>query len=168
MRLLFLGTGGYHPNERRHTASLMFPELGIVFDAGTSLFRMPSHLMTKELDIFLTHSHLDHVVGLTYLIVPLLQQSITRCKVHAQPDTIAALKEHLFSQPLFPVLPPFEFIPLEDRVCVGNAINHALPAEPSGRLARIQARGRRGNESRTSPTPLPMGRTPILFAASIC
>ena len=27
MRLQLLGTGGYHPNERRHTACLLVPEL---------------------------------------------------------------------------------------------------------------------------------------------
>ena len=35
MRLMFLGTGGYHPTESRHTACLFQPETGLVFDAGT-------------------------------------------------------------------------------------------------------------------------------------
>lgn len=137
MRLQFLGTGGYHPNERRHTACLMLPELGVVFDAGSSIFRVPSRLATKELDIFLTHSHLDHVVGLTFLIVPLLLKTITRCKVHAMPATIAAVKEHLFSKPLFPVEPPFEFVPLEESVAVGNGrgtVTHHPLQHPGGSL----------------------------------
>lgn len=144
MRLLFLGTGGYHPNERRHTAGIMFPELGVLFDAGTSLFRMPSRLMTNELDIFLTHSHLDHVVGLTYLIVPLLQKVVSRCNVHAQPGTIAAVRQHLFSQPLFPVLPPFEFVELEDRVAVGAAnVTHCPLNHPGGSLGfKLQIDGK--------------------------
>ena len=135
MHLLFLGTGGYHPNERRHTACLMLPEIGLVLDAGSSVFRVPPRVVQKDLDLFLTHSHLDHVQGLTFLIVPMLQKMITRCRVHATPGTIAAVKEHLFSRPLFPVAPPFEFIPLEKSVTVANGlgtITHHPLKHPGG------------------------------------
>src|SRR5579871_6726587 len=66
MILQFLGTGGYHPNERRHTACLLLPEVGVVFDAGTGAFRIRERLRTPDIQLFLTHAHLDHVVGLTY------------------------------------------------------------------------------------------------------
>jgi ribonuclease Z len=147
MRLVFLGTGGYHPNERRHTASILLPELGIVFDAGTSIFRLASRLTTKEIDIFLTHPHLDHVQGLTYLIVPLVTGAITRCRVHATPQTIAAVKEHLFSEPLFPVLPSFEFVPLAKEVIAGNGqakMTHQKLIHPGGSLGyRLELPGKR-------------------------
>ena len=67
MKLLLLGTVGYHPNDRRQTACLMIPELGLVFDAGTAAYRIKNYLETDTLDIFLSHAHLDHVVGLTFL-----------------------------------------------------------------------------------------------------
>ena len=54
-RLLLLGTTGYHPSERRHTACMMLPEIGVVLDAGTAMFRVRQHLATPTLDIFLTH-----------------------------------------------------------------------------------------------------------------
>ena len=38
-----------------------------MLDAGTATYRAGEYLTTPELDIFLTHAHLDHVVGLTYL-----------------------------------------------------------------------------------------------------
>jgi ribonuclease Z len=147
MRLLFLGTGGYHPNERRHTACLMLPEIGVVFDAGSSAFRVSAHLVTNELDIFLTHPHLDHVQGLTNFLVPMLQGVIARCRVHALPATIAAVREHLFSQPLFPILPAFEFVPLQDQdtVSKGQAtITHCPLAHPGGSLGfQLEANGKR-------------------------
>ncbi len=68
MLLNLLGTTGYHPNERRQTACFMLPELGIVLDAGTGMFRVHDHLQTDTLDIFLSHAHLDHILGLTFLV----------------------------------------------------------------------------------------------------
>lgn len=48
MRLKLLGTGGYHPNEIRHTPCLLLPEQGIAFDAGTAAFRLPAQLEKKS------------------------------------------------------------------------------------------------------------------------
>jgi len=90
----------------------MFPEAGIVFDAGTGAFRIPQHLATRELDVFLSHAHLDHVVGLTYLLAPLALKQLDAVRVHATDTVLNALREHLFSAPLFPIMPDFEFRPL--------------------------------------------------------
>lgn len=67
MKIVFLGTTGYHPNEQCHTTCVMIPEFGIVFDAGTGFFRVADYLQTPELHIFLSHLHLDHICGLQYL-----------------------------------------------------------------------------------------------------
>ena len=67
MKVVLLGTTGYHPNDRRQTACMMLPELGVAFDAGTATYRVSEYLSTDSLDIFLSHAHLDHVVGLTFL-----------------------------------------------------------------------------------------------------
>ena len=74
MKLILLGTTGYHPNDRRQTACFMLPELGIVLDAGTAMNRAAAVPATPQLDIFLTHAHLDHVVGITYLLDVLRRQ----------------------------------------------------------------------------------------------
>jgi ribonuclease BN (tRNA processing enzyme) len=113
MRLIFLGTGGYHPNERRHTASLLLPELGIALDAGTGFFRLPAHLKTSTLDVFLTHAHLDHVCGLTFILVPMLQGEISRVRVFGLRTTLEAVKTHLLANEMFPVLPDFEWVELD-------------------------------------------------------
>ena len=51
MKLILLGTTGYHPNDRRQTACLMLPELGVLFDAGTAIYRASDHVETSSLDI---------------------------------------------------------------------------------------------------------------------
>jgi ribonuclease Z len=112
MKIVLLGTAGYHPNAHRQTACVMLPELGIVLDAGTSMFRVRDRLVTSELDIFLSHAHLDHIVGLTYLLDVLYQKTIRRVTVHAEERTIAAIENHLLAEPLFPVKLPCEYRPL--------------------------------------------------------
>src|SRR3984885_16320075 len=105
MRVEFLGTGGFYPNERRHTTCVLIPEAGVVLDAGTGFFRVISRIETPELDIFLSHAHLDHVVGLPFLLTSLLQGKPRRATVYGAPATLAAVKDHIFAQPVFPLLP---------------------------------------------------------------
>jgi ribonuclease Z len=133
MRLVFLGTGGFHPNERRHTACVLLPELAIAFDAGTSVFRLAERVPGRDLQVFLTHAHLDHICGLTYLLVPLMQQELKSCRVHGLPKTLSAVQDHLFAQPVFPVMPRFEFAALADEVRIeGGLITWVMLQHPGG------------------------------------
>lgn len=132
MRLVFLGTGGYHPNERRHTAGLFLPELGIAFDAGSGTFRLPALAAGTDIDLFLTHAHLDHIQGLTYLLVPLLLENIPHCRIHAAPAVIAAVRTHLFADAIFPVEPEFEYLPLAPRIEIRGAVITHVPLNHPG------------------------------------
>ena len=114
MKIHFLGTTGYHPNNRRHTACMMVPELGIIFDAGTGIFRARDLVETETLDVFLSHIHLDHSVGLTFLLNVLYGNEVGRVRIHLAEDKIAAVQENLYHQLLFPVKPEYEFCPLEN------------------------------------------------------
>jgi ribonuclease Z len=136
MKLILLGTTGYHPNDRRHTACFMLPEVGVVLDAGTAMYRAREHLCTSELDIFLTHAHLDHVVGVTYLFDVLRDKNVSRVTVHAEPDKLQAIEEHLLAEPLFPVKPPCEFRPLQPNVALGQGgkLTHFPLAHPGGAI----------------------------------
>jgi ribonuclease BN (tRNA processing enzyme) len=132
MKLLFLGTSGYHPSERRHTSCLLLPERGIVLDAGTGAFRLGKYLQTDEADIFLTHAHLDHSAGLTYLFSVLRDHPLRRLTIHAEAEKLRGIAEHLFSQPLFPVKPPWEFRALEKGR--GEDSSEAIDLSGGGRL----------------------------------
>jgi ribonuclease BN (tRNA processing enzyme) len=113
MKAILLGTGGYHPNESRHTACVMLPEVGVVLDAGTGFFRVREHLATEELHVFLSHAHLDHSVGLTYLIDTAYQSRLKKTTVHAAPEHLDVIRTHLLAPALFPGPLPCEFRPLQ-------------------------------------------------------
>lgn len=132
MRIVFLGTGGYHPNDRRHTACVLLPELGIAFDAGTGFFRVPDRLLSPDLNVFLSHAHLDHICGLTYPLVPLHAGRIARLTVYGTQDTLAAVKAHLFAVPVFPVMPPYDWRTLPGTVDIGPARVTSVPLHHPG------------------------------------
>ncbi len=113
MRIEILGTGGFHPNQRRHTACVLLPDVGIAFDAGTSLFRLTSRLKVPDLHLFLSHSHLDHICGLTYLLVPMLKGEIRSCKLYATAKVHQAVEQCLFHDAVFPVWPGFQKVEIE-------------------------------------------------------
>lgn len=74
-RFTLLGSGGWIPTPRRETtcAILSFPEALFIFDAGTGISRLLEEPFRGELDadrpvhLFLSHYHLDHIIGIFYL-----------------------------------------------------------------------------------------------------
>jgi ribonuclease Z len=124
MKIHLLGTTGYHPNRRRQTACFMLPEQGILLDAGTGIFRARDLIAAPTLDIFLTHAHLDHVAGLTYLFDVLFQRKLDRVTVHADAEKLEAVRRHLLSPLIFPVALPCEY----------RAIKAPVPLSGGGKL----------------------------------
>lgn len=136
MKLHLLGSTGYHPNERRHTACFMLPEIGVVLDAGTGMFRVRDLLQTDTLDIFLSHAHLDHIFGLTFLFDVLHEKPMRQVRVHGDAAKLAAIDTHLFAPDLFPVKPPFNWTPLIGPVTLadGATLTHFPLEHPGGSL----------------------------------
>ena len=125
MQVEFLGTAGYHPTDTRHTSCVVVPDLGLVFDAGTGFFRASRKLVAGReqppvVTILISHAHLDHISGLTYLLVPLLRKEIASARVVAAPVYHEAIRTHLFSRLIFPVLPDCAWDELGDRVDLPN------------------------------------------------
>jgi len=116
MKLILLGTAGYHPNEQRETACLLLPQCGVILDAGTGMYRAGRYLETSRLDVFLTHAHLDHVVGLTYLFNVVRAHPLDQIDVHGEEEKLRAVEEHLLAEAIFPARPPCRFVPLTQEV----------------------------------------------------
>ncbi len=113
MRVIILGSGGYHPNNERHTLCLVLPEAGLILDAGTAFFRLADYLDQRRWDVFLTHTHLDHIIGLTYYWSLTRQTKLGEMVVHGLEEKLEAVRTHLFADPLFPKMPPYRFEPLD-------------------------------------------------------
>jgi ribonuclease BN (tRNA processing enzyme) len=114
----------------------MLPEVGVVLDAGTGMCRISQHLETDRLDIFLSHSHLDHISGLTYLVNLVPASVLARTTVHGDAAKLAAIRQHLFAEPIFPVTPPFQFEPLQESFALpgGGRLTHFPLVHPGGSL----------------------------------
>lgn len=122
MQLQCLGTAGYHPNETRHTSCYFLPEAGVMLDAGTGVFRLNGRIRTPTLDILLSHAHLDHVVGMTFLLGVLFQNPVEQVRVWGESEKLAAIRTHLISEYLFPIDLPVSWCPIDDH---GAGDNHS-------------------------------------------
>ena len=153
MKIEFLGTGGYHPDAHRHTTCVLLPDRGLCFDAGSAFFRAPDRLAAHgvtELDLVLTHAHLDHVVGLTFPLAHLQRGTLTAVRVHGRAAKLNAVRAHLFAAELFPVLPDaFTWHPLPDAEAgslnlAGGTLHFREQTHPGGSLGlRFEADGQR-------------------------
>ena len=123
MRLHCLGTVGYHPNQARHTSCYFLPEAGILLDAGTGVFRLTPLIETKTLDIVLSHAHLDHVCGLTFLLDVLYERPVDRLRIWGEAAKLEAIQTHLFHDLIFPVPLDAEWIAIDDlqEFAIGDA-----------------------------------------------
>jgi len=62
-----------------------------MLDAGSGLYRASPYLQTASLDIYLTHAHSDHILGLDYLVGAILKKSFTESQLHVSNENMQAL-----------------------------------------------------------------------------
>lgn len=91
MRIICLGSAGYFPTEDMETICFMIPELGIIIDAGSGLFRAKKYIQTDTIHLFLTHCHSDHTCGLAYLNA-FSKNTNLQIYIHASQFTLDAIQ----------------------------------------------------------------------------
>jgi ribonuclease BN (tRNA processing enzyme) len=100
MRVRVLGCSG-GIGGGRHTTSFLVDDDCLV-DAGSGVLRLGLEELARIDHVFITHSHLDHILSL-----PLLLDSVSGLRdqpinLHATPETLAILRGHLFNWLIWP------------------------------------------------------------------
>lgn len=110
MRIKVLGcSGGVGPGLR--TTSLLIDD-SILIDAGTGVGDLSLAQMSAVTDLYLTHSHLDHICGLAFMADNLFDLIEHPIRVHASAQTLVALRKHIFN---WIIWPDFSQLPDPDR-----------------------------------------------------
>ncbi len=141
MQIKILGWAGGIGANLRTTSFLLDDDL--LIDAGTGLGDLPLNQMTGIRHIFLTHSHMDHIVGLPLLADSMYGVHDEPIMVHAQEKTIEAIKEHIFNWVIWPdfselptrenpsinfkVMKPGDKITIRSREIEMIPVNHTVP-----------------------------------------
>ena len=101
MRLRVLGCSGGIGGQQNRTTSFLVDE-DILVDAGTGVGDLSLAELTLIDHIFVTHSHLDHVNSIAFLLDSVGALRSKPVTVHAMPETIATLRQHLFNWDIWP------------------------------------------------------------------
>ncbi len=113
MQIQCLGSTGYHPSDSRQTACYLLAQDGVVLDAGTGIYRLPPLIQTDSIDILISHAHLDHIAGLTFLLDILFQRPVPAVRVWGEAEKLEAIRTHLFNPLIFPAPLPVTWHPID-------------------------------------------------------
>jgi ribonuclease BN (tRNA processing enzyme) len=104
MKIRVLGCSGSIAAGSRTTSFLVDHDL--LIDAGTGVGDLKLEELAAIDDILVSHSHLDHVLAIGLLADSVMRLRAARGKrpirVHALPETIAALRDHIFNGVIWP------------------------------------------------------------------
>jgi ribonuclease BN (tRNA processing enzyme) len=117
LKLRILGCSGGIGGGSQTTAMLLDED--ILIDAGTGVGNLGLEELMKIDHVFVTHSHLDHIAFIPFLVDTTGCQRDKPLIVHALPSTLECLKQHVFN---WHIWPDFSRIP--------NAIHPYMRYEP--------------------------------------
>jgi len=109
MQLRILGCSGGIGGNLRTTSMLL--DYDVLIDAGTGVGDLTLTELKQIDHIFVTHSHLDHVVSIPFLVDTVGGMRDSPVTVHATEETLDILKKHLFN---WKIWPDFAEIPNRD------------------------------------------------------
>ncbi len=90
----------------------MLLDRDVLIDAGTGVCDLTLAELTPIDRVFLTHSHLDHVAAIPFMVDTVGGMRDAPLTVHALPATIEILKNHIFN---WSIWPDFTQIPTPDK-----------------------------------------------------
>ncbi|WP_428385131.1 3',5'-cyclic-nucleotide phosphodiesterase [Nevskia ramosa] len=100
MQIRILGcSGGIGPGLR--TTTLLI-DGALLIDAGTGVGDLQPAELAAIKTVLLTHAHLDHICGLAFMADNLFGEIDHPLKVHAIPEALAVLREHIFNWKVWP------------------------------------------------------------------
>ena len=102
MQVRVLGCSGSIAAGNRTTAYLL--DHDVLLDAGTGVGELSLEELARIDRILISHSHLDHVLAIGLLADSVMRNRIGKppIQVHALPETIAALRAHIFNGVIWP------------------------------------------------------------------
>lgn len=109
MKLRVLGCSG-GIGEGCHTTSLLIDD-DVLIDAGSGVTRLTREQLRRINHVFITHSHLDHILALPLLLDSVAGEREQPVVVHALAEVVEILQAHLFNWRLWP---DFSRLPSED------------------------------------------------------
>ena len=95
MKLRILGCSGGIGGNMRTTSMLL--DHDVLIDAGTGVGDLSLAEMVAVDHVFVTHSHLDHIASIPFMLDSVGLMRDKPLIVHATAETIAILKQHLFN-----------------------------------------------------------------------
>lgn len=137
MKFTVLGCSG-GIGSGRHTTCFKVDD-DVLLDVGSGVTTLDFEQLLKIDHIFLTHAHLDHVLGLPLLLDSVGDLRDKPVTVHALPEVLAVLSDHLFNWKLWPdfrEIPSreapwlrFETLKLDEVRTLGGRSFRPLPVE---------------------------------------
>ncbi len=109
MQIKVLGCSGGIGDGRQTTSFLIDDD--ILIDAGSGVTLLSRAALARINHIFITHTHLDHILGLPLLLDTVAGDRQGPVFLHAIPEVLEILKDHLFN---WRIWPDFSRIPSVD------------------------------------------------------
>jgi ribonuclease BN (tRNA processing enzyme) len=104
MKIRVLGCSGAIAAGCRTTAFLVEPD--VLIDAGSGVGDLSLEALTRIDHILVSHSHLDHILSIALLADAVMRERTKQgrgpIQVYALPQTIAALRTHIFNGIIWP------------------------------------------------------------------
>ncbi len=104
MTLRVLGCSGSIAAGCKTTAFLLDDD--VLIDAGSGVGDLSLDALTRIDHVFISHSHLDHILSLALLADSVMRARLAQgrgpIQVHALPETLAALRKHIFNGVIWP------------------------------------------------------------------